>query len=401
MIRELRERFNHQYSDATYRAICASLESASGTAIEFRIAETPLFIPNDVAARVARLAEGILLRAATPELQRVGETAIPAEWRYAGETEKPLFAAVDFAITGSVEAPEFKLIELQGFPSLYHYQPLFSATLRDAYGLPTSMNGMFDPVFGLDRYYHVLHSAIVADEDPNEVVLLEVDPHHQKTRCDFYLAATQHGIRIVDIRDVFAVGNELFYRDNGGVRRRIRRIYNRSIVDELARKQVALQFDVTQAYTITWAGHPNWYFRISKILLPHLVGTNEAVPNAFYLDEADHASLDLSRYVLKPLFSFAGLGVNVHPTAEDIDRIPTAERHNWLLQEKVDYADVIHTPTGDGVRAELRALLVWLPEWASPKAMHTLVRLTRGKMIGVDFNKGLDWVGSSCGLVSA
>lgn len=399
MIRECREQFNRDFSAEKYHAVCAELERRCGTTIDFRIAETPLFIPKDVALKVASLAEGILQRAASPELQRIGEMAIPGEWRYACETSKPLFAAVDFAICGSADAPQFKLIELQGFPSLYHYQPLLSETMRDLYDLPHHMNGMFDPSFGLDNYYEILRQAIVGSCDPAEVVLLEIDPRQQKTRCDFYLAAKQLGIGIVDIRGVEADNSRLYYRDEEGSRRPISRIYNRSIVDELVRKDIRLNFDIHHDYQVEWAGHPNWYFRISKALLPHLVGTNEAVPNAFYLDEVDGASIDLSHYVLKPLFSFAGIGVNVNPTLADIQTVGSANRHEWLLQEKVEYADVIHTPNGDGVRAELRALLVWLPEWEAPRAMHTLVRLTRGKMIGVDFNKGLDWVGSSCALV--
>jgi hypothetical protein len=400
MIKLLREQFNRSFSHEKYNLVCEELERASGTAIEFRIAETPLFISHEVGLRVASLAEGILKRAASDQLQNVGNKAIPYQWRYGGETSKPLFAAVDFAITGSAAAPDFKLIELQGFPSLYHYQPQFSATLRDVYGLPSQLSGMLDPSFGIENYYDALRQAIVGDCDPSEVILLEIDPHHQKTRCDFYLAAAQLGIDIVDIREVHTDGNRLVYEDSEGVRRNISRIYNRSIVDELVRRNVSLKFDIARDYDVQWAGHPNWYFKISKALLPHLVGTNEAVPRAFYLDEVNVSTLDLTAFVLKPLYSFAGIGVNVTPTIADINAIPDIERHNWLLQEKVQYADVIHTPNGDGVRAELRALLLWLPEWDAPKAVHTLVRLTRGKMIGVDFNKGLDWVGSSCALVA-
>ena len=160
-----------------------------------------------------------------------------------------------------------------------------------------------------------------------------------------------------------------------------------------------LNFDPRAEYDVEWAGHPNWYFRISKVLLPMLVGTNEAVPDAYYVSDVDAKSIDLSKYVLKPLYSFAGVGVNVEPTLADIGAIPIEERNKWLLQQKVEYAEVIRTPNGNGVRCELRVLLLWDELTDSPKAMHTLNRLTRGKMVGVDFNKGLDWVGSSCSLV--
>ncbi len=399
MIADLRKEFNSKFSDSLYKRVLSELEHRSGCEIEFRVAETPLFLSKQMASRAASAAEEILLKAASPELQRIGKTAIPAEWNVANETGKPLFAAVDFAITGDSSNPKFKLIELQGFPSLYHYQPVFSEIIRSVYDLPHHSNGLFDPSVGETNYYEYLKQAIVGDCDPNEVALLEIDPHHQKTRPDFYLAAAHLGIRIVDIRSVVAQGNELFAPDSQERLHHIKRIYNRAIVDELVRKKVELRFDIKADYDVEWAGHPNWYFRISKVLLPKLVGTNDAVPNAMTVDEADVKSLDLSRYVLKPLFSFAGLGVNIAPTIEDINVIEESERQNWLLQEKVEYCEAFKTPDGNGVKAELRALCLWLPEWDKPKALHTLVRLTRGKMVGVDFNKGLDWVGSSCALV--
>jgi hypothetical protein len=230
-------------------------------------------------------------------------------------------------------------------------------------------------------------------------VLLEIDPMNQKTKCDFFLAQKHLGIHIVDICSVISQGNELFHPDHEGNLIRIKRIYNRAIADELIRKNITLRFDIRESYDVQWAGHPNWYFRISKVLLPHLVGINEAVGEAWYLSDADYKNLDLSKYVLKPLYSFAGLGVNVSPTLSDIEVIPIADRDKWLLQEKVEYANIITTPDGNSVRGELRVMLIWSEGEKAPQALHTLVRLTRGKMVGVDYNKGLDWVGSSCALV--
>ncbi|HET9135408.1 MAG TPA: hypothetical protein VFO76_02130 [Candidatus Kapabacteria bacterium] len=399
MIADLRKEFNSKFSDSLYQRMLSELEHRAGCEIEFRVAETPLFLSKQMAVHAATAAENILSKAASAELQAFGVKAIPSQWNVANETDRPLFAAVDFAVTGDRHDPKFKLIELQGFPSLYHYQPVFSEVVRDLYDLPAHSNGLFDPSIGIARYYEYLKQAIVGDCDPSEVALLEIDPHHQKTRPDFYLAASHLGIRIVDIRSVVARGNELFAPDSEERLHRIKRIYNRAIVDELVRKNVELQFDITAAHGVEWAGHPNWYFRISKVLLPKLVGVNDAVPNAVTIDQADIESFDLSSYVLKPLFSFAGLGVNINPTVEDIAVIPKEERSNWLLQEKVEYCSAFETPDGNSVKAELRALCLWLPEWDKPKAMHTLVRLTRGKMVGVDYNKGLDWVGSSCALV--
>lgn len=399
MIPELRKEFNSRFSSELYKKQVADLESRAGCNIDFRIAETPIFLTKEVAARAGRLAEEILARSVSLELQEIGKTAIPDEWNFGSETSRPLFAAIDFAVCGTPDAPEFKLIELQGFPSLYHYQPAFSESIRDVYGLPKHLVGLIYPELGVENYYSALKRAIVADASAEDTVLLEIDPHNQKTKADFYLAQKHLGIELVDITQVTANGKELLFIDNKGKKRPIQRIYNRAIVDELVRKGIQLQFDPREEYDVQWAGHPNWYFRISKVLLPKLVGVNEAVPDAYYVSDVNARDIDFSKFVLKPLYSFAGVGVNVEPTITDIERISLEERSKWLLQEKVIYSDVIHTPDGNGVRCELRVLLLWDEATDSPKAMHTLNRLTRGKMVGVDFNKGLDWVGSSCSLV--
>ncbi len=399
MIPELRAEFNKRFSESLYLRQIADLEHRCGCKLEFRIAETPLFITREMAGRAGKLAEEILMRSVSPELQTIGKQAVPQEFNFADETRLPLFAAVDFAISGSRENPQFKLIELQGFPSLYHYQQVFSESMRDIYELPQELNGLVDPLLGVGTYHEILKKAILGGNDPKDTVLLEIDPMHQKTKCDFLLARKHLGIHIVDICSVISQGNELFHPDHEGNLIRIKRIYNRVIVDELVRKNISLRFDIRESYDVEWAGHPNWYFRISKVLLPRLAGTNDAVGKAWYVSDADYKHIDLSNFVLKPLYSFAGHGVNVTPSISDIEVIPEADRDKWLLQEKVEYADIITTPNGNPVRGELRVMLIWSEGEKKPQALHTLVRLTRGKMVGVDYNKGLDWVGSSCALV--
>lgn len=398
MIAELRKEFNRKFSASSYQKQVEDLERQVGASIQFRVAETPLFISQSLAKQACVAAEEIFATAASPELQQIGKTAVPSDFNVAGETDRPMFGVVDFAITGSSDQPSLKLIELQGFPSLYYFQSVFSESMQQVYDLPVTLNGLLSSSYSLEEYHQILRTAIIGEHDPNEVVLLELDPYTQKTLPDFLLTQKALGLAIVNIREVIARGNSLFYkRENTEVP--IRRIYNRAIHDELSRKQVTLPFDVTQPYDVTWAGHPNWYFRISKILLPYLTGLNDTVPNAVFLNDAKSHSFDLERSVLKPLYSFAGAGVVVSPSQQQVIEIPAEQHPHWLLQEKIEYADVITTPEGAGVKAELRVMLVWPEESLAPIALHSLVRLSRGKMMGVDFNKGLDWVGSSCGLI--
>lgn len=400
MVRALREEFNRTFSQERYEAVKRSLADRSGCSIDFRIAETPLFLPKEFAAKAGKLAEDLLLTAASPAFQQLGVHAIPSDFSIPAETSHPTFAAVDFAICGSIESPELQLIELQGFPSLYYFQALYSQVVRDVYDLPAELTGLVYSSDDYDSYFDLLNKTIIANEDPSHVVLLELDPYQQKTLPDFLLTARDLGIHLCNIRDLVRRENKLFYNHEGR-QIEIRRIYNRTIYDELKAKKIELPVDLTTPLDVRWAGHPNWYYRISKILLPELSRRFDAVPRGYLLSDLPFSlsNIDLDRYVLKPLYSFAGSGVVVGPTLQEIANVPSGERDKWMLQERVSYADVIHTPEGYGVKAELRIMLVWPDNSVSPKATHTLVRLTRGKMVGVDFNKGLDWVGSSCALV--
>lgn len=399
MIPALREEFNRKFSQENYEKVRHQLETESGCTIEFRLAESPIFLSRAFAERAGKLAEAMLLAAVSPEMQRGAERAIPSEFNVAGETAHPNFAAVDFAITGTSDAPDLKLIELQGFPSLYYFQALYSQVVRDVYHLPAS-TGLIYSAATYDDYYALLSRVILNGEDPKHVVLLELDPYKQKTSADFLLTEKHLGIKICNIRDLQQKGEQLYYEEDGN-QIEIRRIYNRAIYDELKAKNISLPVDFTRPLDVTWASHPNWYYRISKVLLPELSKQFDAVPNGYLLNELPVSvnDMDLEQYVLKPLFSFAGSGVVVGPTIDDIRAVPQDQLSDWMLQERVTYANALHTPEGHPVKAELRLLMIW-PDGEAPRAAHTLVRFTRGKMVGVDFNKGLDWVGSSCALIA-
>jgi hypothetical protein len=172
----------------------------------------------------------------------------------------------------------------------------------------------------------------------------------------------------------------------------VERIYNRTIVDELERRAIQMPFDFRDGLRVEWAGHPNWFFRLSKFSLPYL--HHVAVPRAQFLDRVDRVE-NPERYVLKPLYSFAGLGVVVGPTAEDIAAVPYAERSQFLLQERVDFAPLIETPAGMA-KVEVRIMYIWLDEM---RAVNTIVRMGRGAQMGVDHNKNLEWVGASAGFI--
>jgi hypothetical protein len=288
-----------------------------------------------------------------------------------------------------------KLVELQAFPSLYAYQVTLAQSYIDVYGLNRLEGGeqlqFFLSGLGEKSYRELLRSAIVGSQDPENVILMEVQPKAQKTLPDFLLTEKMLGVRTVDIEAIKKSGSELYYERNGG-RVPIKRIYNRAIVDELQRKQVQLGFDWRDDLNLEWAGHPNWYFRISKFSIPYL--RHESVPKSWFLDQLEEVPHDLQNYALKPLYSFAGLGVVIAPKKEDIEAIPAEKRADYILQERMHFEPLIDTPFG-GTKAEVRVMYIWQEQL---QAVLTIIRMGRGLMMGVDQNKNMEWVGASAGL---
>jgi hypothetical protein len=321
---------------------------------------------------------------------------VPPEFDVPGCDDHPLFVQVDFAVTREGDRPDGplvpRLIELQGFPSLYGFQLLQALELRRLVPGGDRLDFLFAGL-DVDGYRRVVGDAILGGHRPEHVVLLDLDPPAQKTYPDFAMTEQLWGVRAVCPTRVEKRGRELWYRRDGAATR-ILRIYNRVIVDELQAKGVELPFRYTEDLAVEWAGHPNWYFRWSKHALPWL--DHPMVPKAVLLSDLDRWPDDLERWVLKPLFSFAGAGVKVDVTRADLDAVPPARRPQTLLMQKVDYAPVIETVDGHRSKVEVRIMVVWTA--AGPLPVTTLVRLSQGAMMGVDYNRDRTWVGSSTSL---
>ena len=325
------------------------------------------------------------------EYRARSEDSIPSEFKAPNESPHPMFIQVDFGLVRDASGElQPKLVELQAFPSLYAYQPVLARTFIEVYGLESSLKYLLS---GLEpaSYLQLLRRAIVGDQDPENVILMEIDPQHQKTLPDFLLTEKLLGIRTVDIRAIQKDGNHLFWEPDGQ-RVPIKRIYNRAIVDELQRKGTKLSFDFRDDLQVEWAGHPNWYFRISKYSIPYL--KHPSVPKTWFLDQLTRVPDDLENYALKPLYSFAGLGVVIAPSKSDIDAVPPERRSQYILQERLHFEPVIETPFG-GTKVEVRVMYVWVDELTP---VLTILRMGRGLMMGVDHNRNMEWVGSSAGL---
>jgi hypothetical protein len=394
MIPSYRHAFNSNFTPEKYERLRREMTARCGMEVPFPLCETPCFFPNALVERMGEDGKALIRQLVeSPEYRARSEASIPAKFRVPNESPHPMFIQVDFGLVrNSAGELQPRLVELQAFPSLYAYQPVLAQSYIDVFSLDPKLRYFLS---GLDSasYKQLLQDAIVAGHDPANVVLMEVHPEEQKTRPDFILTEKLLGIRTVCITKIRKEGRRLFYED-AGKRVPIKRIYNRTIVDELERKGVTLPFDFRDELDVEWAGHPNWYFRISKYSIPYL--KHRSVPRTWFLDQMKEAPDDLKNFVLKPLYSFAGLGVVIAPSRADIDSIPAAKRGEYILQERLNFTPVVETPHG-ATKVELRIMYVWFDELLP---VLTIVRMGRGLMMGVDHNKNMKWVGSSAALIS-
>ena len=390
---DLRSRFNAVFMPEKYAALVRCVNETEKWPADFRISETPIFLTRGFTDEVTGAANAIVALTRTPEFARHAAPAVPKGLEVPNESAHPNFLVVDFAICDERNRLVPRLIELQAFPSLFGFQLLLLSCIRKAYpAIPRNWTSSFGGIKD-EAYLDLLRRTVIADSAPENVVLLEIEPEKQKTRIDFAATETLLGICPVCVTKIKKRRGQLFY-DRDGREVRIQRIYNRVIFDELIqRPDLNLPFRFQDDLDVTWVGHPNWYFRVSKHSLPFL--KTEHTSPTFFADEFP-ANEKIDNYVLKPLYSFAGHGVEMEPTREKIAAIENP--HEWILQKKIDYAAFVPTVDGQKSKAEIRMMFVWPDNNPNPTLVNNLVRMSQGRMMGVDFNIDKSWVGASIAL---
>lgn len=391
MHKEAREAYNQSFSDKKYQDFVAYIETSFPGQLDFRVAETPVFIPKDLKEKILETSEQIIEVLRSPDFKSKTERAVPESQFVPGENAHTSFLAIDYAICrdkSGMLVPQ--LIELQGFPSVFGYQAFLSEAFRMHFDVLPEFQYLFN-ADGYNAYVAKLRSLILADEEPESVILLEIFPEKQKTRIDFAVTEAMLGIQAVCYTRLIREGRSLFYEKDGR-KVQVKRIYNRLIFDDLLNyPDLVTSYRFTDEVDVTWVGHPNWFFRISKFSMPFLKGPY--IPETHFVsDYSGNYPEDLQNYVLKPLFSFAGSGVRLHVTAADLHALPDPE--NYILQRKVSYEPVIQAPDGL-VKCEVRMMYGWKDKADKPELLISLSRLSRGEMIGVRFNKDFTWVGGS------
>lgn len=391
MIPDIRADYNRRFKESYYQSFLEYISHAYHHTPFFRIAETPVFVPYKLANHLFKACEEISDFICQPNFKELTQNALRPKYTVPNEDEHTLFLQMDFGITTDENGDLVpRLIEVQGFPSLYFYQDQVARAYRQFFHIPRHLKHLFS---GLDSYsyFKLLRHVIVGDEDPRQVVLLEIEPRKQTTQIDFLGAAHMLGIHIVCISDLYMEGRKVFYKDEEGRSVQVKRIFNRVIYDELLqRRDLPRHFRFTEECDVHWVGHPNWFFRISKYTLPLI--HSQYAPRTWFLDQIDKIPEDLNQFVLKPLYSFAGSGVKLHVDRSDLDLV--TDPTQYILQERIQYHPVVETPDVPA-KCEIRMLMLWEEGHDRPRIVNNLARLSKGEMIGVKYNKDRIWVGGS------
>ncbi len=393
MIPKYRDLFNSQFTDKKYQEFKDDITSDFDYEPTFRIAETPFFISNELKAQMLEGCSDIIKLIQQKDFKKLTEKSLELNHKVPNEDEHTTFLAIDFGICEENRAVVPKLIEVQGFPSLYNYQINLYEKFKKHYPFLKDLTPFINDITP-QEYLQTLEEVICNNHPKENVILLEIEPEKQNTKIDFYYCRRDLGIPIVCVTELIKKGKQLYYKNENGEEILVKRIYNRVIFDELdLRTDLKLNFHFSDDLDVEWAGHPNWFFRISKFILPFLKG--KYFIETTLLSDLTEIPEDLENYVLKPLFSFSGSGVIFHVKKEDIEAV--VEKELYILQKKVNYIPILQSPDGK-VKAEVRVLCVWKNEDATPTLLCNLARLSRGEMIGVKFNKDKDWVGGTLGL---
>ncbi|OBX25579.1 hypothetical protein LX77_00457 [Gelidibacter algens] len=396
MIASLRNAFNAQFTEEKYTQLTDDIAKQFNYAPKFKIAETPVFIPRALKEQLVAACDDIMKVINQPNFKELTEGAFFNErMKVPNEDAHSKFLQLDFGVCLDAEGKLTpKLIELQGFPSLYFFQELLGRMYRKHYdGIPEDFSQHLNGLTS-EEYIELLRQEIVGDTDPKQVILLEIEPEKQATAIDFYATEALLGIKVLCISKLIKKGKQLFYLDDNGSEIQVKKIYNRIIFDELdQRPDLKRAFDFKDDVDIEWIGHPNWFFRISKYTMPILEG--DYVPKSYYLDQLETIPTDLENYVLKPLYSFAGAGVQIHVDKAMIDAVE--DKSNYLLQEKVAYAPIIET-MDEPAKCEIRMMLLHNSKTNTTQIVSNLMRLSKGEMVGVKYNKDKTWVGGSTGF---
>ena len=266
MIEALRQRFNGGFSQDAFLRVVRAVEDEVGGPIPFRLAESPIFLPGALVDEMRLATEAILAEIfAHPEYADRVRRHVPPQAFLPTRSDHPPFVQCDFALAeGDCGRVVPRLIEIQGFPSLYAFQHALCRAYQQAFALTSEVSFLGR---GIDEggFLALFRQAVLGGHDPETVALVDVHPWEQGTWPDFRL--TQKllpGLAVVDATEVLRRGDGLFYRERGR-EVKIARIFNRLVWEDVRRVESEMAFRLGEPLDVEWAGEPGWFFQLSKL----------------------------------------------------------------------------------------------------------------------------------------
>lgn len=388
-------RFNKNFTPENYDKIKINMTEHLGPP-PGRLCETPVFLTPAQYDDIVQSSKELIAQAMQPHVVDSVEPYVMEEFKL-GAAERPAHPSViivDFAMTQNEKgelAP--KLVEMQSSSSMFLFMMHLAESHKESYGLGDGFEYL--PNGGnKDGLIAQLRDVIVGDHDPKHVVLLELEPPKRASLPDFKAFQEHLGITYLDVHDIIKHGNKLYYKQDGE-EIEIKRVYNRVIPEDFAAQGLGkeVSFSFTEKLDVEWISHPHWDFLMSKASLPFM--EHKTLPKTYFLDQVTKYPDDLENYVLKPLFSYGGQGVQVNITAQDLDAVPADLKKDYVLMEKIKYAPFIESPDGDRSKAEIRLMFTWNDARGLEPAI-MLARVTRGdksNMTGAHFGPRDNWIG--------
>ncbi|MEY3451756.1 MAG: hypothetical protein RL711_1582 [Bacteroidota bacterium] len=184
MHQDFRNTFNDQFSNDKYQSFLESIHQDFPGVLDFRIAETPIFLTDSFVEKCTAAGDEIIDFIVRSDFKKQTEKAIPEGMFTPNEDDCPQLLSIDFAISRN-EAGELTpyLIELQGFATLFNYQSYLAEKYVTHFNIPDTLTPFFN---GLNRqeFLSLLKNTLLAEFPAEEVILLELFPDKQKTRID-------------------------------------------------------------------------------------------------------------------------------------------------------------------------------------------------------------------------
>ena len=268
-----------------------------------------------------------------------------------------MFVSVDFGLVRDGKGGlEPKLVELQAFPSLYGYQAVSAQQYIEQLWLAPGP-GHLPQRLDHDSYRQLMRELIVGGHDPENVILMEIDPLAPEDAARL----PDHAKRIGDRDRRYSVAQEA-RQESCTTARTAARSKSAAHLQPLHRrgagsKRASLCLSI-YATNSTSSGRdiPTGISASASSRFPTSVTAACLTPGS---STRIRACLTTTRTTcLSRSTHLPGAGIKFAPTEADIDAIPAGERHNYILQERMRFEPVIETPHGM-TQMEMRIMYVW------------------------------------------